>query len=65
MTKKKAVYKSFLIRIYASETRKMQRVTVTRVSEAGEQYNFTNLDDLMMFLLKEMENRSKGELPLV
>jgi len=65
MTERKAVYKSFLIRIYASETHKMQRVTVTRVSEAGEQYYFSNLDDLMMFLLKEFDSPSKGELPLV
>ena len=65
MTEKKAVYKSFLIRIYSDETHQMRRVMVTRISEAREQYYFTNLDDLMMFLLKEMENRSRGELPMV
>ena len=65
MTQKKAVYKSFLIRICISEAHKIRRVIVTRVSEAGEQYYFANLDDLMMFLLGEMENRSKGESPMV
>ena len=38
---------------------------VTRVNESGEQYYFASLDDLMMFLLKEFENRSKSELPIV
>ena len=65
MTEKKAVYKSFLIRICTGEAHKMRRVIVTRVSEAEEQYYFSNLDDLMMFLLKELENCSKGELPLI
>lgn len=36
---------------------------VTRINESGEQYYFANLDDLMMFLLKEMEDRSKGGVP--
>jgi len=38
---------------------------VTRINESGEQYYFATLDDLMMFLLKELESRSNGELPIV
>ena len=57
-------YKSFLIRIWNGETHRKSRVMVTRINESGEQYYFANLDDLMIFLLKEMENRSKGELPM-
>ena len=56
MTKKKAVYKSFLIRICRDEAQQMRRVTVTRVNATGEQYSFTSLDGLMIFLLQEMEN---------
>ena len=56
MTEKKAVYKSFLIRICSDETQQMRRVTVTRINEAGEQHSFTSLDGLMIFLLQEMEN---------
>ena len=55
MTEKKAVYKSFLIRICRDETQHMRRITVTRINEAEEQYNFLNLDDLMIFLLQQME----------
>lgn len=58
MTEKKAVYKSFLIRICSDETRQMRRVTVTRINEAEKQHYFTNLDDLMIFLLQEMENQA-------
>ncbi len=58
MTEKQAVYKSFLIRICTVETRQMRRVMVTRIGEAKEQHYFTNLDDLMIFLLHEMENSS-------
>jgi len=56
MTEKKAVYKSFLIRICSDEMQQMRRVTVTRINEAGEQHSFTCLDELMIFLLQEMEN---------
>jgi hypothetical protein len=38
---------------------------VTRINDSGEQHYFANLDDLMMFLLKEFENRSNGALPIV
>jgi hypothetical protein len=34
---------------------------VTRINKSGEQYYFANLDDLMMFLIKEMENQLKGD----
>ena len=57
MTERKAVYKSFLIRICTDETQQMRRVTVARINEAGEQYSFTSLDGLMIFLLQEMENQ--------
>ncbi len=58
MTEKQTVYKSFLIRICTVETRQMRRVMVTRICETREQHCFTNLDDLMIFLLQEMENSS-------
>jgi hypothetical protein len=38
---------------------------VTRINESGEKHYFANLDDLMIFLLKEFESRSNGELPIV
>jgi hypothetical protein len=65
MTENNAVCKSFLVRICSDEAHQMRRVMVTRISEAGEQYYFANLDDLMIFLLQEMENPMKGELPMV
>ena len=37
----------------------MRRVMVTRINEAGEQHCFTNLDDLMIFLLQEIETLPK------
>ena len=64
MPAKPTTYKSFLIRIWSGETHRTPRVMVTRINESGEQYYFANLDDLMIFLLKEMEDRSKGELPM-
>ena len=64
MPTKHTMYKSFLIRIWSGETHRTPRVMVTRINESGEQYYFANLDDLMIFLLKEMEDRSKGELPM-
>lgn len=60
MTEKKAVYKSFLIRICSDETQQMRRVTVTRINETGEQHSFTCLDGLMIFLLQEMENPAQS-----
>ena len=63
MTENKAVYKSFLIRICSDEVHQMRRVKVTRISEAGEQHYFTNLDDLMIFLLQEIEIPPKGAWP--
>ena len=64
MPTKPTTYKSFLIRIWSGETHRKARVTVTRINESGEQYHFASLDDLMMFLLREIENQSKGELPM-
>ena len=64
MTGKKAVYKSFLIRICCVESRQMWRITVTRINEAEEQFYFLNLDDLMIFLLQEIEGPSKGKSPM-
>ena len=55
MTEKKAVYKSFLVRICHDEAQQMRWITVTRINEAEEQYCFLNLDDLMIFFLQEME----------
>ncbi|MCB0155102.1 MAG: hypothetical protein KDF65_09905 [Anaerolineae bacterium] len=64
MPEKSTIYKSFLIRIWSGETDQTRGVMVTRISEHGEQYYFANLDDLMMFLLEEMDTLSKGELPM-
>ena len=58
------IYKSFLIRIWSDEPQRKRRVMVTRINESGEQYYFANLDDLMIFLLEEMDSPSKGELPM-
>ena len=65
MSEKPAIYKSFLIRIWGDEAHQTQRVMVVRINEAGEQYYFANLDDLMIFLLQEIENPSKWESPMV
>lgn len=65
MSEKPATYKSFLIRMWSDKAGSKRRVMVTRIDEAGEQYYFANLDDLMMFLLQEMENPQKGDLPMV
>ena len=64
MPAKPAIYKSFLIRIWSGETHQTQRVMVVRISENNEQYYFTTLDDLMIFLLQEMEGPSKGALSM-
>ena len=64
MPTKPTMYKSFLIRIWTGKTHRTPRVMVTRINESNEQYYFANLDDLMMFFLKEIENQSKGELPM-
>ena len=60
-----AIYKSFVIRIWSDKAGSKRRVMVTRIDEGGEQYYFANLDDLMIFLLHEMEAPSKGEAPMV
>jgi hypothetical protein len=65
MLEKPAIYKSFLIRIWSNKAGSKRRVMVTRIDEAGEQYYFANLDDLMIFLLQEMEKPVQGELPMV
>jgi hypothetical protein len=57
-SEKSVIYKSFLIRIWRDETGSKQRVMVTRIDEGGKPYYFANLDDLMMFLLLEMEKPS-------
>lgn len=64
MTKKKEAYKSFLVRLWGNETGQKRRITVVRITEAREQYHFTTLDDLMIFLLQEMEGPPKGGLPM-
>ena len=64
MTKKKEAYKSFLVRLWENETAQKRRIMVTRITEAREQYHFTTLDDLMIFLLEEMDTLSKGELSM-
>lgn len=61
MSDKPVSYKSFLIRLWSDKAGSKRRVTVTRVGAAGEQYHFASLDDLMIFLLQEMERPSKGE----
>lgn len=55
MSDKPANYKSFLIRIWSDKAGSKQRVMVTRIDETGEQYYFATLDDLVIFLLQEME----------
>ena len=58
------IYKSFLVRIWGDETGQMWRIMVVRISEADERHYFTTLDDLMIFLLQEIEILSKGERPM-
>jgi hypothetical protein len=60
---KPAIYKSFLIRIWSDETRSQRRIMVIQVDASDRQYYFANLDDLMMFLLQEMEELSEGGSP--
>jgi hypothetical protein len=55
MSAKKVLYKSYLIRICNNESSQTQRVVVTRINEEGEQENFTSIDELMIFLLYEMD----------
>jgi hypothetical protein len=55
---KSVIYQSFLIRIWSDETGSQRRIMVTRVGASKQQYYFANLDDLMMFLLQEMEKPS-------
>ena len=57
-SEKSIIYNSFLIRIWRDEASSKQRVVVTRIDEDGKQYYFANLDELMMFLLQEMEKLS-------
>ena len=64
MTEIKAVYKSFLIRIYIDEAHQMRRVMATRIGETEKQHHFFTLDDLMIFLLQEIEIPPKGGQPL-
>ena len=64
MPEKKAVYKSFLIRICSDEAHRIRWVMATRISETGEQHYFVTLDDLMIFLLQEIEILSKGGQPM-
>lgn len=62
MATKSTIYKSFLIRIWHEAPHRTLRIMATRINTSGEQYYFANLGDLMMFLLKEIEGLSKGEL---
>lgn len=55
MAPKKVVYKSYIIRICCEDAQQKKRITVTRINETQKQYNFTSLDDLMIFLLQEIE----------
>ena len=57
-SEKSVIYKSFLIRIWRDEAGSKLRVMVRRIDEDGKQYYFANLDELMMFLLQEMEKLS-------
>ncbi len=65
MPENPAIYKSFLVRIWGDEANSKWRVMVTRINETGEHHYFTTLDDLMIFLLKEIESPSKGEQPMI
>ena len=57
-SEKSVIYKSFLIRIWRDKAGSKQRVMVKRIDENGKPYYFANLDELMMFLLQEIENLS-------
>ncbi len=57
MAKGKAVYKSYLLRLWReSSTGSEWRVMVEAVSEDNERHHFANLDELFQFLLLEIEN---------
>ncbi|MCB0210455.1 MAG: hypothetical protein KDJ52_14045 [Anaerolineae bacterium] len=60
MADKTGLYKSFLIRIWSDKVGSKRRVMVAPVDGAGQHYYFANLDDLMIFLLQEMEAPTKG-----
>ncbi|HRV90654.1 MAG TPA: hypothetical protein P5526_00660 [Anaerolineae bacterium] len=62
MSDKPGIYKSFLIRIWSDKAGSKRRVMVAPVGGAGQHYYFANLDDLMIFLLQEMEDPAKGEM---
>ena len=64
MSEKPAIYKSFVIRIWNHKAGSKWRVRVTRIDETGEQFYFANLDDLMIFLLQEVDKLAQGELPM-
>ena len=55
---KPIIYKSFLIRIWRDEAGSQRRIMVIQLDASDRQYYFANLDDLMMFLLQEMEKLS-------
>ena len=60
MSDKPGIYKSFLIRIWSDKAGSKRRVMVAPVDGAGQQLYFANLDDLMIYLLQEMEEPAKG-----
>ena len=63
MPEKQGLYKSFLIRIWSDKASSKLRVMVAPIDGVGQHYYFANLDDLMMFLLQEMEDPAKGGAP--
>ncbi|MCB0193376.1 MAG: hypothetical protein KDJ65_15625 [Anaerolineae bacterium] len=60
MVDKPGFYKSFLIRIWSDKAGSKRRVMVAPVDGGGQHYYFATLDDLMIFLLQEMEEQTKG-----
>ena len=63
--RKKDFYKSFLLRIWCDEISQIRRVVVTHINKNGEQEHFSTIDELMIFLLHEIDSSpgDGGETP--
>ncbi|VAW39684.1 hypothetical protein MNBD_CHLOROFLEXI01-1855 [hydrothermal vent metagenome] len=57
MTKRKALYKSYLLRLWCEGSAHSEwRVMVETITGDNERRHFANLDELFQFLLVEVEN---------
>lgn len=61
MRRKKDFYKSFLLRIWCGEINQIQQVVVTHINKSGDQVHFKTIDELMIFLLQEIETPPKED----